>query len=238
MALRRPSLLAAMPSPLDGMTDENGSGVYNIMVYAPRPILFGTFRLGVEAGEADTLLARLEAGLTGPLLREGATSSSAELAGGASRLSLLCSRQVLALCTNSPSTMVALRTRAVDRWQFNFAFEYAAHAANLAASGAGRGAVSALELRKSPIITVFFKRYPRARSLFRAVRKMLAGGGAEEGALHSYSRTRWAGEGGDHCVLGRQSSGPSAYPAGKHPLCGPHRCACAGNSRCQLHCGS
>jgi len=149
----------------------------------------------VEAGTDDTLLELLEAGLSGPLLRDVATSSSAELAGGASPLSLFSSRRVLSVCTDSPSTTVALRTRAVDRGQFLFAFGCAAHAANLVASDAARVAVFELALRESLIITVFFARSPRARWLLRAVRKMLAGGGAEVGALRTYSRTRWAGEG-------------------------------------------
>jgi len=146
----------ALSASLDGMTDENGAGVYNTMVYTPRPILVGAFRLGVEAGTADALLARLEAGLSGPLLRGVATSSSAELAGGAIPLSLFSSRLVLAVCTYSPSTMMALRTRAVDRGQFLFAFGCAAHAANRVSSDAARVAVCALALRQLFIITVFF----------------------------------------------------------------------------------
>ena len=125
----------------------------------------------MEAGTADTLLACLEAGLSGPLLRGVATSSSAELAGGASPLSLFSSRRVLALCTDSPSTIVALRTRAVDRRQFLFVFGCAALAANLVASDAARVAVCALALREPLIITVFFTRSLRARSLLWAVRK-------------------------------------------------------------------
>jgi len=216
----------ALSASLDGMTDENGSGVYNIMVYTPRPILVGTLRLGVEAGTADTLLERLEAGLSGPLLRGVATSSSAELAGGASLLSLFSSRRVLALCTDSPSTMVALSTRAVDRGQFLFALRCAAHAANLVASDAARVAVCELALRESLIIADFFTRSPSSRSLLRAVRKMLAGGGAEVGALRTYRRTRWAGEGAtiasvganlpalQHTVLEKDhSAAPIAVPA-------------------------
>jgi len=202
----------ALSESLDGMTDENGSGVYNIMMYTPRPILVGTFRLGVDAGTAETLLARLEAGLSGPLLRGVAISSSAELAGGASPLSLFSSRRVLALCTDSPSTVVALRTRAVDRGQFLVAFGCAAHAANLVASDAARVAVCALALRESLISTVFFTRSPRARSLLRAVRKMSAGGGAEVGALRTYSRTRWEGEGATIAYVGAN------IPALQHTL--------------------
>jgi len=202
----------ALSASLDWMTDENGCWVYNIMVYTPRPILVCTFRLGVPAGTADTLLARLEAGLSGPLLKSVATSSSAELAGGASPQLLFSSRRVLALCTDSPSTMVALRTRAVDRGQFLFAFRCAAHESNLVASDAARVAVCALALRESLIITVFFTRSYRARSLLQAVHKMLAGGGAEVGALRTYSRTRWAGEGATIASVGAN------LPALQHTL--------------------
>jgi len=187
---------------LDEMTDENGSGVYNIMVYTPRLILVGIFRLGVEAGTADTLLERLDADLIGPLLRGVATSSSAELAGAASPLPLFSSSRVLALCTDSTYMMVALRTRAVDRGRFLFAFGCAAQAANLVATDAARATVCALALRESLIITVFFKRSSRARSLLRAVRKMLAGGRAEVGALRSYIRTCGADEGATIASVG------------------------------------
>jgi len=187
---------------LDEMTDENGSGVYNIMVYTPRLILVGIFRLGVEAGTADTLLERLDADLIVPLLRGVATSSSAELAGAASPLPLFSSSRVLALCTDSTYMMVALRTRAVDRGRFLFAFGCAAQAANLVATDAARATVCALALRESLIITVFFKRSSRARSLLRAVRKMLAGGRAEVGALRSYIRTCGSDEGATIASVG------------------------------------
>jgi len=73
-------------------------------------------------------------------------------------------------------------------------------------------AVCALALRESLIITVFFTRSPRARSLLRAVRKMLEGGWAEVGALRTDSRTRWAGEGATIASVGAN------LPALQHTL--------------------
>ena len=192
---------------LDGMTNENGAGVYNIIVYTPRPFLVGTFWLGPDPGTADILIGHLAAGLQGPLLVGMATSSAVELERGESPLSLISSRCLLALCTDSPSAIVALRTRAVNRAMFLFAFGCAAHAANLVASDASRVPACAAALRGSLAITVFFTRSTRANALLRAVQAMLAGGRRGVGSLRSYSRTRWAGEGTTIAAVG--------------PVCGP-----------------
>lgn len=128
---------------LDGMTDENGAGVYNIIVCTPRPFLVGTFRLGPDPGTVDILIGHLAAGLQGPLLVGVATSSAVELERGECTLSLISSRCLLALSTDSPSTRVALRTRAINRGMFLFAFGCAAHAANPVASDASRVPVCA-----------------------------------------------------------------------------------------------
>jgi len=187
---------------LDGMKDENGAGVYNIIVYTPRPFQVGTFRLGTDPGAAEILLGHLAAGLQGPLLAGVATSSAVELERGECPLSLISSCRLLNLCSDSPSAMVALRTCAVNRGMFFFAFDCAAHAAELVASDAFCVPVCAAALRGSLAITVFFKRSTRSKALLRAVRAMLAGGRRGVGSLRSYSRTRLAGEGATIAAVG------------------------------------
>lgn len=203
----------ALSVSMDGMTDVNGGGVYNVIVYTPKPLLVATFRLGQEMASADLLLARLSAALQGPLLDGVATSSGAELQAGATPLSLFSSRRLLALVTDSPSTMVVLRTRAVDAGTFLFAFGCAAHAGNLVAQDAARVPVCAQALRAALAITVFFTRSTRARSLLTVVRSRLSAGTTTRvGTLRSYSRTRWAGEGATIAAVGAN------LPALRHTL--------------------
>lgn len=203
----------ALSNSMDGMTDVNGGGVYDVIVYTPTPLLVSTFRLGSESASADVLLTRLGTALPGPLLDGIATSSGMELQGGATPLSLFTSRRLLALVTDSPSTMVALRTRAVDAGTFLYAFGCAAHAGNLIAQDAARVTVCAQALRAALVITVFFTRSTRARSLLASVRSRLSTNeGTRVGSLRSYSRTRWAGEGATIAAIGDN------LPALRHTL--------------------
>ncbi|KAK1868801.1 hypothetical protein I4F81_011284 [Pyropia yezoensis] len=131
---------------MDGMTDVNGGGVYNLIVYTPTPLLVAAHRLGREEASADLLLARLGAALQGPPLNDVASSSGTGLQGGATPQTLFSSRRLLSLVTDSPSTMAALRTRAVDVGTFLYAFGCAAQAVHLVPYDAARVAVCALAL--------------------------------------------------------------------------------------------
>ena len=197
---------------IDGMTDASGGGVYNVVIYTPRPFLVATFRMGSEPSTAANLLTRLQGALQAPLLSSFATSATTELAAGASVLSLFGHRRVLALVTDSPTTMVALRGMAVASGSFLFAFGCGAHAANLVAQDAARVPICAQALRAALLITVFFTRSTRAHALLRAVRARLPAAGRRVGSLKTYSRTRWAGEGATIAAVG------SNLPALDHTL--------------------
>lgn len=112
-------------------------------MYTPGRFVVGIFRLGAEPGTAEVLLARLAAGLQSQLLAGVATSSATDLERGVSPPSFSAIRRLLALCTDCPLAMVALRTRAVDRGLFRFAFVCELQASRLVAADAARVPVCA-----------------------------------------------------------------------------------------------
>lgn len=183
----------ALSFSLDGMTDVNGSGVHNTIVYTPKPFLLATFRMGLACVTAANLLSALTPALQGPLLNGIVVMSAAELEGMATRLSLLCAARLLVLLTESPSNMVALRTRAVAEGHVLFSFGCPAHAANLVAQHASGQTLFAQALRASVLITVFFTLSSRAIALLAAEQERMPH--AKFRALRSYSRTRWAAQG-------------------------------------------
>jgi len=141
---------------------------YNNIVYTPGRFVVGIFRLAAEPGTAEVLLARLAAGLQSQLLAGVATSSATDLERGVSPPSFSAIRRLLALCTDCPLAMVALRTRAVDRGMFRFAFGCALRASSLVAADAARVPVCAQALREALVITVSFRaRRVRGRSCGR-----------------------------------------------------------------------
>ena len=141
---------------IGGMTDASRGGVYNVVIYTPRPFSVATFRMGSDPITAANLLTRLQGALQAPLLYSFATSATTELAAGASVFSLFGHRRVLALETGSPTTMVALRGMAVARGSFLFALGCGAHAGNLVAQDAARVPIFAQALRAALLITFFF----------------------------------------------------------------------------------
>ena len=192
---------------------ELGEGVFNVVLYTPVPLLVATFRRGSEPATAENLFGHLQESLNGPLTANVATDSAEDPARGATPMSLFKSRRLLAVVTDSPSNMVALRTQAVARGTFLLAFGCAAHAANLVAQDAARVPQIALALRAALLVTVFFTRSTRAHALLKAVRAGLeVGGGRRDGSLRAYSRTRWAGERSTFASVGAN------LPALRHTL--------------------
>lgn len=197
---------------MDGITDVNGGGVY-VIVNTPASPLVSIIRLGRATASVNALLSRLGTALQGPLLDGTATSSTMELQGGATPLSLFTSPRRLPLEANSPSSMVALRSRAVDAGTFLYAFGCAAHAGNLVAQDASRAPVCAQALHAALTFTALLNKSTRARSLLDSVRsRLLANEGTRVERMRSYSRTGWAGEGATTAAFGDD------LPALRHTL--------------------
>jgi len=201
---------------IDGMTDSSGGGVCNVVIYAPRPFSVSTFRMGSDPRTAANLLTRLKEALKAPLLSSFATSATTELAAGASVLALFGHRRVLALVTDSPTTMVAFRGMAVAISSFLFASECGAHAGNLVAQEAARVTRCAQALRAALLTTVFFTQSPRAHALLRAVRERLPAAG-RRGPLDLLPHTMDRGR-GQHCSRWVIFSGIGPYSAREHPF--------------------
>jgi len=112
-----------------GINRVGRGGVQRRFVYPCSPTV-ATFRLGSEPATAENLFGHLQESLNVPLTANVGTDSAKYMAQGATPMSLFKSRRLRALVTDSPSNMVALRTQAVARGTFFFAFGCAAHAAN------------------------------------------------------------------------------------------------------------
>ena len=137
-------------------------------MYTAVSLLVATFRLGSEPATAGNIFGHLQESLNGPLTANVATDSAEDLARGATPMSLFKSRRLLALMTNSPSNMMALRTQAVARGTFLFAFGCAAHAAIFVAQDTARVPQIALALRAALLVTIVFTRSTRVRALLKA----------------------------------------------------------------------
>lgn len=180
---------------VDGVTDVNARGVYNIMACTPLPFLLGVLRLGAAPASASNLLASVNGALppflTAPTLQAG---NGRGLNFRRPRLQELCRRVLWGMCTDNASVMVSMRKLAECQGLVLLSYSCFAHVSNLIGKDLCRQPYIVSSLRAVVTAVVFFRRYTRAHAALQRDRATQAPAGHRTRQLASFSETRWVGQ--------------------------------------------
>jgi len=117
---------------VDGAGEVNGKSTYNVMVCLPKPLLLGSFRVGLTVSSDPNLLLAFRGSLPASRLYPLTdTTQKWPVTRTSQRLLPLGSRRLWALCTENASVMVSMRTAAEAGGLVLASYGCFAHAVNL-----------------------------------------------------------------------------------------------------------
>jgi len=180
---------------VDGAGDVNGKSTYNVMVCLPKPLLLGSFRMGLTVSSAPNLLLAFRASLPASLLYPVTdTAQKWPVTRTSQRLLALGSRRLWALCTDNASVMISMRTAAEAGGLVLASYGCFAHAVNLVSKELCARAPFLRVLKLIIAATVFCRRCTRARADLAEDRATQKAAGHIVNELRTFSPTRWVGQ--------------------------------------------